>query len=455
MSWFEKALSQTLFKTKWFSGKILSSQFIENKRIPTARVSRKDDQTLVEYNPDYFRTLTHDLRASALIHEVLHVMMKHHIRITDFLKSYPECPPDLIQYAADIEVNSMLIDMKMPIAEDWRYESKYHGVPFEGILIELLQKKSGASESYGTGSDDTSDNESSTDEGADNQGQDQEQESSTGESGRSSGDAENRDGEDSMGDGQADNRPQKGDSGHNQSKPIDRYSTGSAPADIVPFQAETKSDMKQEAQTCDRSFVAVCVQAQLAGELPAAMKRYLDTLIEPELDWVELLRDYMDSFKPESRTWRRPKELYNFLLPTWDGQTVGEMIIAIDASGSVTPDELRKFGSEALYCAEEIKPEKLHILWFDTQVYPEVYEEGEIPTADELKPRGGGGTNYRPVFEYIEKKCDDPMVLVILTDGECGSYPYKEPEYPTLWVITKKRSRYYSEPPFGDIIEIK
>jgi predicted metal-dependent peptidase len=69
----------------------------------------------------------------------------------------------------------------------------------------------------------------------------------------------------------------------------------------------------------------------------------------------------------------------------------------------------------------------------------------------ELTPEGGGGTDYRPVFEWVEQEGLDPACLVYLTDMECMHFPRCDPEYPVLWARVGGGG---NTPPFGDMIDI-
>ena len=63
-----------------------------------------------------------------------------------------------------------------------------------------------------------------------------------------------------------------------------------------------------------------------------------------------------------------------------------------------------------------------------------------------LHPKGGGGTDYRPVTAYVEEQGLNPACLVYLTDGCCDRYP-EEPWYPVLWIGTCEFN-----PPFGEFV---
>ena len=63
---------------------------------------------------------------------------------------------------------------------------------------------------------------------------------------------------------------------------------------------------------------------------------------------------------------------------------------------------------------------------------------------------GGGGTDFRPVFEAIEKSGIIPDVLVYFTDGY-GTFPDKEPSYPVIWASITPGYAY----PFGEVVDVK
>ena len=70
-----------------------------------------------------------------------------------------------------------------------------------------------------------------------------------------------------------------------------------------------------------------------------------------------------------------------------------------------------------------------------------------------LDPKGGGGTDFRPVFNEVEDRGIDPACVVYLTDG-WGVYPEEEPPYPVLWVLTQEPSNPNYHPPFGEVVTL-
>ena len=62
--------------------------------------------------------------------------------------------------------------------------------------------------------------------------------------------------------------------------------------------------------------------------------------------------------------------------------------------------------------------------------------------------KGGGGTDFRPVFEYVNLHLYDTALLVYFTDLD-GFFPSEEPLFEVIWVSPKK-----SEVPFGKLITL-
>jgi predicted metal-dependent peptidase len=82
---------------------------------------------------------------------------------------------------------------------------------------------------------------------------------------------------------------------------------------------------------------------------------------------------------------------------------------------------------------------RLHVVQCDTRITQvNTYESWETP--DSLKPenfRGHGGTDFRPVFDWIREKVLPvkgwPDLLAYLTDTQ-GPFPDNLPAYPVVWL---------------------
>ncbi len=78
---------------------------------------------------------------------------------------------------------------------------------------------------------------------------------------------------------------------------------------------------------------------------------------------------------------------------------------------------------------------------------PETLTQGE-----DLKkyPTPGGGTDFRPPFQYVEQEQLDPKALIYFTDGECNLFPETPPDYPVLWILSQEPTCYRWNPPTGE-----
>ena len=151
---------------------------------------------------------------------------------------------------------------------------------------------------------------------------------------------------------------------------------------------------------------------------------------------------------PKDFTWNRPSRLSAALgvyLPSVRKDGLAELVFAVDASGSITPEDLTQANTEGRAIQEELNPSRMWALSFDTQVYtPKSFRTGE---QFELCKQGGGGTDFRPVFDWIEAEGIRPKCLIMLTDMD-GAFPDREPGYPVLWCTPSLGK----QAPFGDTI---
>ena len=119
------------------------------------------------------------------------------------------------------------------------------------------------------------------------------------------------------------------------------------------------------------------------------------------------------------------------------GEKVGHLVIGIDTSGSIGGEELAEFLSEVKGIAEEVNPECVDLLYWDSEVAAhETYDEGTVSTITEsTKPRGGGGTSPSCVSTYLKENKIEPECTIILTDGYVGSDWGADWTSQVLWCI--------------------
>lgn len=202
------------------------------------------------------------------------------------------------------------------------------------------------------------------------------------------------------------------------------------------------------------------------GSMPASLKRLIGSLTKPQKNWKQLLAEFVQfevhdyAFSPCDRRLFGLGDIYgtDILLPDYSEETeiVKELIFAIDTSGSIGNNELKVFLSEGVGLLNQFSRNVTgKVLYCDAAVQA-IYDLDEI---DRRPPKGGGGTAFAPVFDWVKKYEDDNGIevsgVVYLTDLY-GSFPKQAPHYPVLWVSTtplKDLSSHYT-PPFGQLTEI-
>ncbi len=224
------------------------------------------------------------------------------------------------------------------------------------------------------------------------------------------------------------------------------------PGDGKSGSKPTKAEIEAASQKLDRELIQAANMAKKRGDLPAGMERLIDEIKAPALDWRHLLRAYLRNAAKDDHTWHRPNRRYawqGITLPSLYSERLGEIVVAIDTSGS-TYGHQAQFVSECAYIARECKPSKLHLLYCDTRVSAETFEDmNSIP---EFRPKGGGGTSFIPVFDWVSENDARPVVLVYLTDM-WGNFPEVAPDYPVIWVDCADDGA--SAAPFGDYVPLR
>jgi len=175
--------------------------------------------------------------------------------------------------------------------------------------------------------------------------------------------------------------------------------------------AKEMTDQEKEElhREIDRAIRQGQIAAKKAGTGAGGLDRELGDLMEPKVDWREVLV----------------------------GERVGHIVIGIDTSGSIGGKELNEFLSEVKGIADEVRPEKVDLLYWDSEVAAhEEYDEYSVANiVSSTKPRGGGGTSPSCVTAYLKDKAIKPECVIMLTDGYVGDDWGGEWPCPVMWTI--------------------
>jgi predicted metal-dependent peptidase len=194
----------------------------------------------------------------------------------------------------------------------------------------------------------------------------------------------------------------------------------------------------------------------LAGRMGAKVPRAISDLLEPKIDWRDALRDFITSAikGKDEFTWRKLNKRHmvnDIYLPSMENETIGELVVAIDTSGSIGSAQITEFATELVSICELCSPDKVRVLWWDTDVHGEQVFEGDYKgIAAMLKPQGGGGTHVSCVNNYINEQKINAECVIVFTDGYVENDITWNIPSPTLWMVTQNRS---FTPPVGKLVK--
>jgi predicted metal-dependent peptidase len=219
----------------------------------------------------------------------------------------------------------------------------------------------------------------------------------------------------------------------------------SSQADPLP-----QAEMEMLAIKWRQRLASAAQQAQQAGKLSAEMARLVDFFLQPKLPWRNLLAQHLSATARNDYSYTRPSNRRGdpAVFPGLRSEEVN-LVVAVDTSGSIREAEITQFFSEINAIKSQIRA-RITLLCCDVSIgdgFP-VFFEAWDDLRFEPHVTGGGGTDFRPVFRWIDRQDMKPDTLVYFTDA-CGDFPDQEPSFPTLWLVKGKQ-----DVPFGTRIQL-
>lgn len=171
------------------------------------------------------------------------------------------------------------------------------------------------------------------------------------------------------------------------------------------------------------------------GELPAWLEREIEEVLVEKPSWPDEIRDWMMSFDETDYSWNKPDGIvlanYELFLPDFWSDAMDELVVVVDTSGSISQEILNEFAGHISAGIAIVKPKRVHVVYCDAEVnHVEVFDS---PTRIDLKPHGGGGTDFRPAIEWTKENAPNAAGLVYFTDGY-GCFG-DDPGIPVLWAV--------------------
>ena len=212
------------------------------------------------------------------------------------------------------------------------------------------------------------------------------------------------------------------------------------------YSKEEREQIKQEIKEAMLS----AAQTSDAGNIPGGVKRLVQHLTEPKMDWRELLRMQLQSTIKSDYTFTRLNRKgwdCDAILPGMDYDERIDVAIAMDMSGSIGAEQGMDFLSEVKGIMEEFSNFNIHLFCFDTNVYnPQDFTADNLDDIGDYELMGGGGTDFDAIFKYLKQEEIEPKRLLVFTDG----YPWNswgDANYcDTVWIIHGDPN---PNPPFG------
>jgi predicted metal-dependent peptidase len=211
--------------------------------------------------------------------------------------------------------------------------------------------------------------------------------------------------------------------------------------------APSPAVLTRQEETWAIATAQAAATARAMGHGAADAARAIREQVAPKVDWRDVLRHYLSAEAKSDYAWTPPNRRHiarGLYLPSLRSDALGPVVVAVDTSGSIDDATLAAFAAEITALLDEAAPEAIHVVYCDDAIAgTETYQAGDII---DLTPRGGGGTAFRPVFDWITRSEVQPVCAIYLTDLDGDDFG-STPDYPVLWVSTGKTSA-----PFGAVL---
>lgn len=384
-------------ETCLYGGIMLMGESTIEDGIPTAYTDGKNKR----YGREFFQSLSLAEQSALVLHENGHVFLKHLPRHMDLVKENPR----LANVAMDFVINDIITEIgkKAPdlvkLPKGGLYDPKYHNWSVREVYNDLKaemdkRKKKG----NGQG----------------------------GQNGQGTGSGKNPE----------------------EMQPLDEHDA----------EALSGASVEEVRKLSDEISEAIQQGAMLAGKFGVKVPRVIQDLMQPKVSWRDELREFVSSTTKgrDEYTWRkmnRRRMVDDIYLPTLEAEKVGEIIIAIDTSGSIGSKQLTEFATEMISICDMVSPDRVRVIWWDHQVRGEqVFSDNYDGLATMLKPEGGGGTRVSSVSELLCSENSTAECLVVFTDGYVEDNIKWQTNIPTLWMVTLARD---FTPPSGRLVKME
>jgi len=217
--------------------------------------------------------------------------------------------------------------------------------------------------------------------------------------------------------------------------------------------SDNPSQQQQTEQEFRRLLVEAATFARSCGNIPGSIEKYVQDINDPVIPWHEILKSKILLSNTHKLNWKQPSKRYvhnNTYIPSTEKKKRAEVLIFWDTSGSVSKQETKNMASEVSSILSDLNA-NVTILYVDTKIqHVDNFTPEDLPI--KFKLFGGGGTDFRPPFKWVEEQELSPKFAIYFTDLECSKFP-PEPDYPVYWVNTSNNNN--DKAPFGITIQLE
>jgi len=371
------------------------------------------------YNPEYIASLSVSQTQFILAHEALHCALSHFARRQHRQKQRWDI-------ACDFAINPLLTQDGLIPPPGALLEQSYEGLTAEEIYPYILENSEELTlDKHVYDSDSESGENPESHNGAGSGMREQELDSKSDNSQPNNSPSDESSAKKEQHDNNSlDNRkpkPSQGETGAAQPQPLTE---------------QERDELKIQWQ---QRMAGAAQQAMQAGKMGADMQRLIDHLLQPQLPWRSLLTHYVSCVARDDYSYARPNNRRGgpAIFPSLRSEEI-DIAVILDTSGSIADEEIQTFLSEINAIKSHLRARIIfHTcdaeLCVDGPWEFESWQDFDLPTF----LVGGGATDFRPAFRWLDGMDRAPQLVVYFTDAE-GDFPEQEPHYPVIWLVQGK-----------------
>lgn len=207
----------------------------------------------------------------------------------------------------------------------------------------------------------------------------------------------------------------------------------------------TRTDM-------EASIVAAAKMAKECGHGSSLIDRVLENVGTSKVRWQDVTRSMMTESAAADYSYIRPSRRFigaGLYLPSLRTENLGGLAVGFDTSGSMGQRECDQIAAELQAIVDDLQPSFVEVIYCDSRVANVQRFERDEPLR--LKPKGGGGTRFEPVFEHVMDSGEHYCGMIYFTDMEGDLDECTDPGIPVIWADI---GRYHPDAPFGTRVEV-